>query len=57
MNNNFKLEDELIDEETFEDILENVLSQIGALISLTGFGHVIDGELTELPATEFDTVH
>lgn len=46
-----------IDEEAFEEMLENVLQQIGMLVSLTGYGHVIDGQLTDLPATEFDTVH
>lgn len=46
-----------IDEEAFEEMLENVLQQIGMLVSLTGYGHVIDGQLTGLPATEFDTVH
>lgn len=46
-----------IDEEAFEEMLENVLQQIGMLVSLSGYGHVIDGQLTDLPATEFDTVH
>lgn len=46
-----------IDEEAFEEMLENVLQQIGMLVSMTGYGHVIDGQLTDLPATEFDTVH
>jgi len=52
-------EDELdgLDEEAFDEMLEDVLQQIGMLVSISGYGHVIDGQLTDLPATEFDTVH
>ncbi len=49
--------DELLEDENFEAVIERILSHIGALVSISGYGHVIDGELTSLPSTEFDTIH
>lgn len=55
--NEFDDDFDVIDEEVFDQMLENVLEQIGILVTLSGYGHVIDGQLTDLPATDFDTVH
>lgn len=54
-----EFEDDLdpMDEEAFEEMLEDVLQQIGMLVTMSGYGHVIEGQLTDLPATQFDTVH
>lgn len=59
--NEFDLE-ELIDDDyvsdgEFDSLLETVLAKIGILVSMSGYGHVIDGELTSLPPSELDTIH
>ena len=60
--NDFDIDHDIIDDESFDDgefnaLLENVLSNIGILFSMSGYGHVMDGELTELPPSELDTIH
>lgn len=55
--NEFEDDLDAMDEEAFEEMLEDVLQQIGMLVTMSGYGHIIEGRLTDLPATQFDTVH
>jgi len=53
------LEDMIIDisDEELDDVLDNIIVQLQTILEKTGAGHIVEGNLTFMPATEYDTIH